>query len=418
MSEVVWRGAYPVFTLESLKLKWNVFLLYAMGLALYPLLDDARLVLPYFVAGFLFVAFSGDFWETAQVFLSKPYRRLHLFFELFLSNLLIVFLMIAPFALFDVRSVVFALFAIPFLPLGYLTSLAIKSPKKAMTAGIVIFLLLTFVPPGIVQLKAQEKAQSALEIKSLEDYEANKEEYGRLVTELERRYSNYAFFSPGAQLELFARDVETDDREDAFLRLSITLATFLALTSLALFLFLRFEPGTVIKPSLPALYIPSLPWWIGKELAGLWASRTFQALLVLLILPVDGTLKSFALLFLLPLASLEVLSENPVLILSKPVGRSYLLRRFLITSLLFGISIPVCRFSFGVAFFLASLTFFIGLFTRKGALILIPVLALLFAPAISSAEASLVLMVLSAIPLILSAFRLSRMDFSAWGGVG
>ncbi|MCD6372436.1 MAG: hypothetical protein J7L37_02640 [Thermococcus sp.] len=415
MSGVVWRGAYPVFKVELLKLKWNVFLLYAVGLALYPLLDGARLVLPYFVAGFLFLMLSVGFWETAQVFLSKPYRRLHLFFELFLSHLLMVFLMIVPFALFDVRSVVFALFAIPFLPLGYLTSLAIKSPKKAMTAGIVIFLLLTFVPPGIIQLKAQEKAQSALEIKSLEDYKANKEEYGRLVTELERRYSNYAFLSPGAQLELFAKDVETGD-SDAFLRLSITLATFLALTSLALFLFLRFEPGTFIKPSLPALYIPFLPRWIEKELAGLWASRTFQTLILLLILPVDGILKSFALLFLLPLTSLEILSENPVLILSKPVGRSYLLRRFLVTSLLFGVSIPVCRFSFGVAFFLASLTFFIGLFTRKGALILIPVLALLFAPAISSAEASLVLMVLSAIPLILSAFRLSRMDFSAWGG--
>ncbi len=69
-----------VFTLESLKLKWNVFLLYAVGLVLCPLLDDARLVLPYFVAGFIFVAFSGDFWETAQVFLFKPYKRSRLFF--------------------------------------------------------------------------------------------------------------------------------------------------------------------------------------------------------------------------------------------------------------------------------------------------------------------------------------------------
>jgi hypothetical protein len=401
---------------EIMKLRWGTLLPYALGLALFPLLDDVALLMPYFVAGFLFIVFSGDLWGTYQLLMSKPYKRSRLFLEISLSHMLLVFLLIAPFALLNPISALFALFAPPFLPLGYLTTLMLKNSRKTMAVGVLVFLILTFVPPGIVQFKAQEKAQATLGIKSLEDYEAKKDEYHALVLELERRYSNYAFFSPGAQLELFARDIESGDSDDALLRLSLTLTTFLALTVLTFLLFLRFEPGTVIKPSIPALYISFLPWWLGKELAGLWASRTFQALLVLLILPVGGTFKAFALLFLLPLTSLEILSENPVLILSKPVGRNYILRRFFVTFLLFGISTPVVGFSFGVAFFLASLTFFIGLFTRRGALVLIPVLALLFAPAIGSRTASLTLAFLSVFPLSVSALRISRMDFSAWGG--
>ncbi len=401
---------------EAMKLKQGLLLPYALGLALFPLLDDIALLIPYFIAGFLFIVFSGDLWGTCQLLMSKPYKRSRLFLEISLSHLLLVSLLIAPFALLNPISALFAFFALPFLPLDYLTALMLKNSRKTMAVGVLVFLLLTFVPPGIVQIKAQEKAQATLGIKSLEDYEAKKEEYHALVLELEKRYSNYAFLSPGAQLELFARGVESGEG-DALLRLSLTLVTFLALTVLVFLLFLRFEPGTFIKPSLPSLYVPFLPWWFGKELAGLWASRTFQALLVLLVLPVGRTLKAFVLLFLLPLASLEILSENPVLILSKPVGRNYLLRRLLVASLLFGISTPVVGFSYGVAFFLASLTFSMGLFTRRGALVLIPVLALLFAPAIGSGTASLTLAFLSVVPLSVSALRISRMDLSAWGGV-
>ena len=95
-----------------------------------------------------------------------------------------------------------------------------------------------------------------------------KSEYHELVVALEKRYTTYAFFAPGAQLELFARDIESGDMGDALLRLSLTLVTFLALTVLTFLPFLRFEPGAFIKPSLPTVYISFLPWWIGKELAG------------------------------------------------------------------------------------------------------------------------------------------------------
>ncbi|CAD5245213.1 hypothetical protein [Thermococcus camini] len=410
---------YPALKLEVQGLKWKPLAFYAIGLTATPFLGEVSPLVPYFFTGFLFSAvFSGGLYKTCSFLLPKPYKRANLFAEVFISHLFVAFLFAIPFALLDTISFFFALFALPFLPLGYLVSLTFRNPRKTLIAGVLLFLLLTFVPPGIVQMKAQEKAQNDLGIKSLEDYEAKKGDYHRLVLELEKRYTTYAFFSPGAQLELFARDVEVKDTRDAYLRIALTLATFLAFTVLSFLLFLRFEPGAFIRPSPPALYITSLPWWIRVEIANLWASRAFVAFLLLMLLPFGSVLKAFGMLFLLPLATLEILSASPVLILSKPVGRGYLLRRFMVISALFAVSLPIVGASFGVAFFLASFVFLLGLFTRRGALLALPFLALLFAPAIDSGLASLLLMLLSTVPLGISAFRISRMDISAWGGMG
>lgn len=109
-----------------------------------------------------------------------------------------------------------------------------------------------------------------------------------------------AFFSPGVQLELFARDVAGGDREDAFLRFGVSLGFTALLLAVSLLTFLRLEPGGLLRPTLPSLYVQSLPWWVRKEVAALWASRAFLALFMVLILPVEGTLKAFFSLFLLP----------------------------------------------------------------------------------------------------------------------
>lgn len=116
------------------------------------------------------------------------------------------------------------MFALPFLPMGYLTAFFLKNPKKVvLVGGTVIFLFLTFVPMGYIDMKAQDNAQKALGIETFADYEAKKAEYSAIVHSLEKEYGNMAFFSPGVQLELFARDVAGGDREDAFLRFGVSL---------------------------------------------------------------------------------------------------------------------------------------------------------------------------------------------------
>jgi len=165
---------YPLLRVEAMKLGWRVLLPYAFGLALFPLLDDVALLIPYFIAGFLFMVFSGDLWGTYQFLISKPYKRSRLFFGIFHSHLLLVFILIVPLALLNPISTFFVLFALPFLPLGYLMALMLENPRKTMAVGVLVFLILTFVPPGIIQMKAQDKAQSDLGIQSLEDYEVKK----------------------------------------------------------------------------------------------------------------------------------------------------------------------------------------------------------------------------------------------------
>ncbi|NJE62523.1 hypothetical protein [Thermococcus sp. 21S7] len=406
----------PFLRLEILRFRGKLALLPVLGLGTALAFGELSPVIPYFLVGFLFSAvFPGGMESVLGLLLPKPFKRSRLFLRLLLLDVLTGIVIVIPFVIISRSSALYSLFALPFLPLGYLLALVLRNPRKTLAVGVILFLLLTFVPPGIVQMEAQENAQEALGIHSLGDYEAKKAEYHTLVENLERRYTTYVFFSPGAQLELFARDLEADNGGDALFRLFITAAFSLVLTLMALAIFLRVEPGGLLRPSPPSLYLSALPWWFRKELANLWASRTFLALLPLMLLPVEGTLKAFGLLFLMPLASLEVLSESPLLMLSKPVGRDYLLLRFLVVSAVFAISVPFVGASFGVALFLASLVFLIGLFTRRGALVAVPLLALLFAPAIGSVMASLTLTALSMIPLSVSRFRLLRMDLRGWG---
>ncbi|AEK73220.1 hypothetical protein GQS_06610 [Thermococcus sp. 4557] len=409
------RVSIPLIHLELLRFRGKFLLLLVVALFAAMAFGELSPVIPYFIVGFLFsTVFPRDLGVTVGFFLSKPFRRSGLFLGLLFSNIIVASIIVAPFAFLNPTSALYSVFALPFLPLGYVTVLVLRNPRKTFLVGIVLFLILTFVPPGIVQMKAQEKAQTMLDVHSLEDYNARRTEYHKMVSELEKRYTTYVFFSPGAQLELFARALETGDKKDAVFRLSLSMGLFIFFTAVSFVIFLHFEPREFLMPSPPSLYLSFLPWWFRKELANLWASRAFVVFVFLMLLPFWRTLKSFVLLFLFPLATLEVLSENPVLLLSKPVGRDYIIRRFLVVSALFAISLPFVGASFGVAFFLASLTFLVGLFTKKGALLGIPVLALLFAPAINSSVASLVFAFLAVFFLLLARFRLLRIDFSSW----
>ncbi|NJE01896.1 hypothetical protein [Thermococcus sp. JdF3] len=405
------------FKLEMNRLKGKPALVFLTALVLSPFLGDVLPVVPYFLIGFLFSAlFPRSISNNLELLLSKPLKRSSIYLDFFLSHLVLATLLVLPFTFLEEVSALYALFALPFLPMGYITALLTRDPRKTAVVGVLMFLLLTFVPPGFIQLKAQDTAQQVLGVHSLEDYGAKRTEYSALVSQIERRYASYAFFSPGAQLELFARDVSIGAIGDALLRVALVLSFFTVLTLVSLALFIRLEPGAILRPSPPSLYLGFLPWWLRKELANLWAMRTFPALLALAVLPLDPPLRGFFLLFLLPLTAIDILSENPTLVLSKPVGRDYVILRFLIAVSLSLFLVPFVGYSFSVAFFLSALVFLLALFTRKGAMIFLPVLALLLAPAIGEASFALtaVFVLLSAPVLLLARLRLSKMDFSGW----
>ncbi|BAD86245.1 hypothetical membrane protein [Thermococcus kodakarensis KOD1] len=379
-------------------------LLVASTLTLISMLIDSEIspIIPYLALGFLLSSvFPMGISEGIEILLSKPFRRAGLFIGLLLSHITLSLFVFLP-AVIKPISALYAVFALPFLPMGYLTAFFLKNPKKVVLVGTVIFLFLTFVPMGYIDMKAQDNAQKALGIETFADYEAKKAEYSAIVHSLEKEYGNMAFFSPGVQLELFARDVAGGDREDAFLRFGVSLGFTALLLAVSLLTFLRLEPGGLLRPTLPSLYVQSLPWWVRKEVAALWASRAFLALFMVLILPVEGTLKAFFSLFLLPLAVLEILSEDYSLILSKPVRRTYITRRFLVVSAVFTLFTPVFGPSFPVLLFTSAVIFLIGLFSRKLALVVLPFLGLLMSPTLQENSILVaVLFLILTLPVIL-----------------
>ncbi|WP_297548561.1 hypothetical protein [Thermococcus sp.] len=407
-----------LFKLETRRL--SVFVLIALVLTLITLLADVEIspVVPYIVLGFLLSSvFPAGLATGLELILSKPFKRIEVFVGFLLSHMLLALIVVFP-ALVKPTAFLYAIFALPFLPLGYLTAFLMRNPKRTLLVGTLVFLILTFVPMGYIDMKVQNDAQKILGIKTLADYESKKAEYSHLVHALERRYGNYAFFSPGVQLELFSRDLGSEDMGDAYLRVGITIGFTVLLLSLSLLIFLRFEPGDFLRPSIPAVYFRFLPWWVRKEVAGLWASRAFFVFLIVLLLPVGRIMKAFFALFLLPLSVIELLSENPLLILSKPVGRTYLIRRFLVISGLFALFTPVLGFSLPVVLFTATVAFLTGLFSRKLALALLPFLALIISPALQE-ESLLVafLFMVLILPFIALAYmRAMRMELGRWEG--
>jgi hypothetical protein len=388
------RGDRMLTILKIEARRLSKHLLVASALTLISMLIDSEIspIIPYLVLGFLLSSvFPMGISEGIEILLSKPSRRIGLFAGFTISHITLALFILIP-ALLKPISALYATFALPFLPMGYLTALFLKNLKKTALVGVVIFLLLTFVPMGYIDKRAQDMAQKALGIETLEDYEAKKDEYSEVVRSIEQEYGNMAFFSPGVQLELFARDVATGDREDAALRVGIStgLTTFLLAVSLLLFLCL--EPGELLRPSLPALYVQSLPWWVRKEIATVWASQAFMAFLIVSALPVERTMKTFFAFFMLPLAVLELLSEDHSLILSKPVGRTYITGRFLVVSAIFAVFLPVFGPSFPVVLFTSAVLFLIGLFSRKLALVVLPFLGLLMSPILQ--EGSILIVVL------------------------
>ncbi|ASJ06272.1 hypothetical protein [Thermococcus pacificus] len=404
--------------IESRRLSLSVLI--ALVLTSITLLADVEIspIVPYIVLGFLLSSvFPAGLSYGLELILSKPLKRIELFAGFLLSHLLLALIVALP-ALVKPTAFLYAIFALPFLPLDYLTGLLLKNPRKTFLVGTLVFLILTFLPTGYVDMKVQNDAQKALGIETLADYEAKKAEYSSLVYTLERKYGNYAFFSPGVQLELFARDLDVGDKEDALLRAGIALGFTVILLALSIIPFLRFEPGEFIRPSIPALYLRPLPWWIRKEIAGLWASRAFFVFLIVLLLPVDRITKAFFALFLLPLLVIEVLSENPILILSKPVRRAYLIRRFLVVLGLFALFTPVLGFSLAVVSFTATVIFLTGLFSRKLALALLPFFALIISPALQEGSQLVALLFMTlTLPFIALAYlRAIRMELGRWGG--
>ncbi len=396
-------------------------ILIALVLTLITLLADVEIspVVPYIVLGFLLSSvFPAGLATGLELILSKPFKRIEVFVGFLLSHMLLALIVVLP-ALVKPTAFIYAIFVLPFLPLGYLTAFLTRNPRRTLLVGTLVFLILTFVPMGYIDMKVQNDAQKILGIKTLADYESKKAEYSHLVHALERRYGNYAFFSPGVQLELFSRDLGSEDMGDAYLRVGITIGFTVLLLSLSLLIFLRFEPGDFLRPSIPAVYLRFLPWWVRKEIAGLWASRAFFVFLIALLLPVGRIMKAFFALFLLPLSVIELLSENPLLILSKPVKRTYLIRRFLVISGLFALFTPVLGFSILVVLLTGAVTFFIGLFSRKLALALLPFLALIISPALQE-ESLLVafLFMIITLPFIALAYmRATRMELGRWEGV-
>ena len=404
--------------IESRRLSLTIII--ALALTFITLLADVEIspVVPYIVLGFLLPSvFPVGLSCGLELILSKPLKRIEVFVGFLLLHLLLALTVALP-ALVKPTAFLYAIFALPFLPLGYLTAFLLRNPKRTLLVGTLVFLILTFVPVGYIDMKVQNDAQKALGIETLADYKAKKAEYSHLVHTLEHKYGNYAFFSPGVQLELFSRDLDVGDKEDALLRVRIVLGFTVILLALSFFIFLRFEPGEFIRPSVPAVYLRFLPWWVRKEVAGLWASRAFFVFLIVLLLPVGRIMKDFFALFLLPLSVVEALSENPLLILSKPVGRTYPIRRFLVISGLFALFTPVLGFSLPVVLFTATVAFLTGLFSRKLALVLLPFLVLITSPALQEASlfVATLFMVLT-IPFIALAYmRAIRMELGRWEG--
>jgi len=422
--EIPWRvgGEKMMAPLKIEAHRLSVFVLIALVLTLITLLADVEIspVVPYIVLGFLLSSvFPVGLSYGLELILSKPLKRIELFAGFLLSHLLLALVVILP-TLVKPMAFIYAIFAFPFLPMGYLTGLLLKNPRRTLLVGTLVFLILTFVPMGYIEMKVQNDAQKALGIETLADYEAKKAEYSVLIHALERKYGNYAFFSPGVQLELFSRDLASKDMSDAYLRVGITMGFTVLLLSLSLLIFLRFEPGDFLRPSIPAVYLRFLPWWVRKEVASLWASRAFFVFLMVLLLPVGRIMKAFFALFLLPMSVIELLSENPLLILSKPVKRTYLIRRFLVILGLFALFTPILGFSLPVVLFTVTVAFLTGLFSRKLALALLPFFALILSPALQ--EASLLVatlfMVLTPPFIALAYMRAVRMELSNWEGTG
>ncbi|MCD6189631.1 MAG: ABC transporter permease subunit [Thermococcus sp.] len=102
---------------------------------------------------------------------------------------------------------------IQLLALGYLISLIIRSPNIALGASLVLFLIISFILPQIVENMAENKAKDEFGISGWKDYSSMSyeeiERYKERIDELQREYDlRFLFYAPNIQLLDIAGDLE------------------------------------------------------------------------------------------------------------------------------------------------------------------------------------------------------------------